>query len=195
MKARIRNIFTIVLAILFSAALIFVIIFSALKISESIQDQTINGYFISILSATLGGLCTLGGVVITLVVTHIIQKRKTVKDNKPELFVPGKFDSTKIVKIQMTYENEAPFTISNYKVVLKNSDKAPLIIESILSENTIFVPKNVSYIEKDSLFDLAFYCNKKVNELFLTIRSLDDCKYKYKVLLDDGDVSLEEVGE
>ena len=191
---KLRNVITVVVAITISLAAIAALILLILKIGETIQDQAANDSFVTILSAVIGGVCTLGGALVTLLITQIIQKRKVKADCKPEVFLPGKYDLAQAIQVRMMTEDKER-NIPNYQVFLKNSDKAPFLIENLIVANSTFYPKSVSYIEKNNLICLSFYHKDNVKEILLCIKSLDDCSYCLKLFLDDGDVLLEGVGE
>lgn len=194
-KEKIRNIFTIIIAVLISLALLFLMVFIGVKTANLIQGEPSVSYFVSIFSAFIGGVCTLGGVMATLFVTHIIQKRKTRDDCKPEVYVPGMYDSADAIQIRFTYDNEPQFNVPNYHLHLKNSDKAAFKIEKIIANDTLFIPKSISYIEKNNLFCVSLFHKEKVEQLMLYIKSQDNHTYCIKALLKDDDVLLEEAGE
>lgn len=148
----------------------------------------IPDYFISLFSSILGGLCTLIGVLLTL----SYNKNFQINKGKPIIFVPGRFDFADALTIKCTCDSEPSITIPNYKIVLKNSDKAAFTIEKIKVEDTEFKPQTISYIGKDELFCISFFCQKKVVLLQLFIQSMDDRPYMYQILLKDNVVFLKE---
>ncbi len=146
----------------------------------------IPDYFISLFSSILGGLCTLIGVLLTL----SYNKKFQINKDKPMIFVPGRFDFADALTIKCTCGSEPSVTIPNYTIVLKNSDKTAFTIEKIKVEDTEFKPQTISYIGKDELFCISFFCQKKVAFLQLFIQSMDERSYTYQILLKDNAVFL-----
>ena len=191
----IKTALVILLVVVVSIVFIYLASWSGIEYAKSYQDEKAQGYFVSIWSAVLGGFCTLAGVVITIIVSFEDKKRKTKEDNKPELFAPGRYDAKEAVRVFMTDGGQNK-TSANCRAFLKNSDKAPVIIESINVNGTVYLPKTVFYIEKENLFCIAFYLanyNGWIGEKYrLIVRSVDNHKYLYTVTVKNRNTWIEE---
>lgn len=177
--------------------LVLIVIFavvSGLKAAEVFfDDETTQNYFVTIWSAVLGGLCTLVGVIITVTVDSAVNKKKKKEDNKPELFVPGRYDSKEAIKVVMERKRVTGSPGSLYEIVLKNSDKAPVLVERIVAKRMVYLPKTVFYIEKNNLFCLVFNSKQTIESFQLAVKSVDDCEYLYDIRVKNRDVWIEEV--
>lgn len=164
---------------------VFLAIFSSLKYAEVFfKDEKTQNFFITILSAVLGGVCTLVGVFITIGVDLIYRKRKAKEDGKPELFVPIKYDSAKAITIRMVSGLEQGDELPNIVRYLKNSSKAPFRVDSVYiqkdrKDSIKFAPQSSVFVEKGNLLCLSLLYKGDVSEFDLCIESTDESKTKY----------------
>lgn len=197
-KDKTRTIFTIIVAVLIAIAMLSFIFSSVLLIVSLVQASSeTKGYFISIFSAIIGGICTLGGVLVTYFVDRNRLRQKMKTDTKPEIFVPGNYDFALATRIRMVDGKGTDDFVPNYHIVLKNSDKAPFVIEKMKADESSYLPTSVTYIEKDLLFYLSFYGEQRFKNVTLYIKSMGGYSYCLKCSLDvEGNAmneSLEEV--
>lgn len=140
-------------------------------------------HFIALLAAFIGGAMTLFGVLLTIKSDEKQNKQIIIEKNKPQLFIPIRFDIIDAVNIVITpdSDNKNCNKAFNNKIYIKNSDKAPYVFEKLVINETEYKPKNGSYVEKGELLCLLFYAEKTFKEAFLHIKSSSNEKYVYKV--------------
>lgn len=186
---------TFISIIAFIIILIFIIIYSA-NISKHISTKpNDNGpvvlytTIIPGITAIFGGVCTLNAVLIS----KNIEKKKDIENliqqNKPELFLPIRYDTYNALHIGLTQKfannqtesiNTSP--IKSKKLVLQNSSKNSFdIVAYKINGDIYFTNPEKIRISKNDLLIMHFNYLGDVNFIELSLKSLDERNYKCRI--------------
>ncbi len=141
---------------------------------------------IPIVAALLSGSLTLMGVLISI--KHENKKRKEEKKEsiKPLLYLINPMQDYNY-KITPTYyfENDNLESNGYIEIILKNTDNAILILDSVQIEENIYYPSNGNVVDKNTIFYSHIYAykgtkkDKKTNMIMVVKDSMGNA-YKYK---------------
>ena len=153
-----------------------------------IPDSNLRNIVVSIISAIYGGLLTLVGVAWTIKQNRAERKRDEVEINKPIIFPfnsHNDFDYKKILDIQFVDDK-----VPNYNVIgmIKNTDKAILIIKEIVVDETVIPIKYGDVLDKNVVAQIIIFTSKKLEFKSVIFVGSDICGnvIKYEIELNDA---------
>lgn len=153
-----------------------------------IPDSNLRNIVVSIISAIYGGLLTLVGVAWTIKQNRAERKRDEVEINKPIIFPfnsHNDFDYKKILDIQFVDDK-----VPNYNVIgmIKNTDKAILIIKEIVVDETVIPIKYGDVLDKNMVAQIIIITSKKLEFKSVVLVGSDICGnlIKYEIELNDA---------
>lgn len=159
-------------------------------------NEIIKDIIIPILSAIIGGVFTFLGVYITI--KYEIKKDKEEKKlrDKPIFY---RLDSMQ----QYPYKEAVDFILKEnpdakveWKIwgILKNTDNAILIIDSVMINGAIYRSLHGDVIDKNQIVNLHIYTDKKVNkenEIIFNVKDIVGNEYTYMIETEESEKSSE----
>lgn len=153
-----------------------------------IPDSNLRNIVLSIISAIYGGLLTLVGVAWTIKQNRAERKRDEVEINKPIIFPfnsHNDFDYKKMLDIQFVDDK-----VPNYNVIgmIKNTDKAILMIKEIVVDETVIPIKYGDVLDKNMVAQIIIFTSKKLEFKSVILVGSDICGnlIKYEIELNDA---------
>ena len=146
---------------------------------------------IVIYSSVVGGLCTLFGVILTIVSSSSIHAKDHKYSHEPRFFMPSAFDIGKANRINAYNETGDISAIPNHIFYFQNTDKVEFKLVAICYNNARY-KCNPYFVNKNELFSICFHCKGKTNNLYLNIEGLDGTSYIGKVDLAKKYIIVEE---
>lgn len=149
--------------------------------------NVISDIIIPIVAAFIGGILTLGGVIITI----NSQKKKDKEDNKmrikpylyannPYQIINGLDKADNFVMLNESGEK------GDYEIegIIKNTDNAIMILKNVIIDGKYYYPEYGNVIDKNTVFYLYVYPNKIENDnnMYLTITDVMNNEYYYKII-------------
>ena len=144
---------------------------------------------IAVYAAVAGGICTMYGVIITILNDRELNLFNLQEQYRPEFFCPYTYDVLKADRIHLFKEGKHKVEITNRDYYFQNSDKTDFRIEEVIIGDTTY-PANSYYVEKKKVFCLCLKSRKTPKEFVIVLRSLDDVFYKATVLPDEKKVTI-----
>lgn len=142
-----------------------------------------NDIFLSIYSASVGGLASLLSVLLTFFIDGLKKKKELMESMKPLFFFPTRYDIVDCCFYKIDYCN-----VCNYNIFLKNDGETGFYIESVtIDENK---KETKYYIDSKQLFCLQFYSDKKIQEFKIKTRNRN-YHYDFIVRIIDNQVIYE----
>lgn len=146
----------------------------------------ISDIIIPILASFIGGILTLGGVIITI----NTQKKKDIEDKK--LSIKPYFYANNPYQIIDGLDKADNFVMVNeskvkgdYKIegIIKNTDNAIMILKNIIIDGKYYFPEHGNIIDKNTIFYLYIFPDeiKNANEVYLTVTDVMNNEYYYKL--------------
>lgn len=155
---------------------------------------------VPLLSALIGGLLTMLGVVYTIKNERNKSEEQTIQDAKPWLFSLVPLDEYDYKKASTIILRGSEPLDENMKLqfIIKNTDNGVGIIEKFETENNVYFPCVGRILDKNSISHVDAVVNKweTLKDMFLYVKDIYGNRYKYKVLFDEearGGYRIEEV--
>ena len=134
----------------------------------------------------IGGLLTLGGVIITINTQNKKDKEANKMRIKPYLYANNPYQIIKGL------DNADSFVMLNengekgdYEIegIIKNTDNAILILRNVIIDGKYYYPEHGNVIDKNTVFYLYVFPNKIENDsnIYLTITDVMNNEYYYKM--------------
>ena len=141
---------------------------------------------VPIISAFVGGLITMLGVIITIFSRNRKDKKNALVAVKPWIYSLDRAESGTIIVDSYIYiASEENFRDNaSFIITIKNTDNGIGIVESFQTKNKIYYPMVGRILEKNKTTNLAIYLDEGtiLEEMYLVITDIYDNKYKYKVI-------------
>ena len=159
---------------------------------KRVSKDDVNG-IIAIYAGVSGGLCTLIGVIITILSNEKMDKEKLRESFKPDFYMPSdcnrsKADRYTIFKKGTSQRDNSP--ILNKNLYFKNTDKTPFEIKELKCDDDIFDCKSIC-IDKNCLFCISFnYFSPVKKGIEILVISRDGNEYVFLVDEDKRNVFL-----
>ncbi|MFR6022206.1 MAG: hypothetical protein ACLUHC_04670 [Clostridia bacterium] len=146
----------------------------------------ISDVIIPIVASLIGGLLTLGGVIITINSQNKKDKEANKMRIKPYLYANNPY------QIIRGLDNADSFVMLNengekgdYEIegIIKNTDNAILILRNVIIDGKYYYPEHGNVIDKNTVFYLYVFPNKIENDsnIYLTITDVMNNEYYYKM--------------
>ena len=146
----------------------------------------ISDVIIPIVASFIGGILTLGGVIITI----NSQKKKDIEDKK--LRIKPYFYANNSYQIINGLDKADDFVMVNeskikgdYEIegIIKNTDNAIMILKNIVIDGKYYFPEHGNIIDKDTIFYFYIFPDeiKNANEIYLTVTDVMNNEYYYKL--------------
>lgn len=133
---------------------------------------------VTIYAAIAGGLCTLFGVLFTIMSNEATRREDIKESNKPEFCMPNIYDIAKANRFLIQFEAEP--RIPNHFLYFKNTDKTEFSLIELKTNNRVATCNN-HFVEKNSLFCVSFYFSETIETIILKIQALDGSIYNYSI--------------
>lgn len=153
--------------------------------------QSDKNEIIAIYAAVVGGLCTLFGVILTIIFTASDRAKDFKYNHMPQFYVPNQFDIALANRVYVANTKLVGEEIPNCIYYFQNTDKVEFVIDSVLC-NSDLLECNPHFINKSELFCISFVYKDAVNSLSLNVEGLDGVKYVCKIDLNKRCVLIEE---
>ena len=153
---------------------------------------------IPIVSAIIGGLFTVGGVYLTIRHERKKEKERIVLANKPlicRLDPMQQYD----YKSAVEFDIEEPGEEDKGKIfgIIKNTDKAILIIDGVSVNGKLYKPRYGNVVDKNQIFYLRIYVSetiKETDDVLFIIKDIMENTYKYKLEIKSDKKEAEIIG-
>ena len=155
------------------------------------NHQSDKNEIVVIYSAVVGGLCTLFGVILTIIFTVSDRAKDFKYSHMPQFYIPNQFDIAKANRVFVINSKLIGEEIPNCIFYFQNTDKVEFIINSVLCKGELLAC-NPHFINKNELFCVGFVFKDAINSLVLNTEGLDGVKYGCKVDLNKRCVIIEE---
>ena len=160
-----------------------------INIFKLIFEDTFKTIILPIICSLIGGGLTLLGVVITIKHENKINRSNNNLNNKPLFYSKNVINKNK--RLSLDTDISCSFYDSNHESkmiglygVIKNTDKALLIMKKINVNSKEYYPDNTIF-EKDKLISINLYVDqklKKSDKIKLIISDINGNEYTYKIL-------------
>lgn len=161
--------------------------------------EILKDIIIPIISATISGLCTFWGVFITIQHEKRKEKEERVLANKPLFY---RLDPMQ----EYPYKEAVDFIVQEIEAqekewkiwgILKNTDNAILIIDSVVINKKIYKPLYGDVVDKNQIFNFYLFTSEKIkcnDNIVLIIKDTMKNKYRYKLEIKNDEKSSEIIG-
>lgn len=156
-----------------------------------IKNEIIFYIIVPLISSLIGGGLTLIGVLISIHHENKNRKNEIKRLNKPLIYLINPMqDYDYKSAVQFYFENKIFKSNGFIEIILKNTDNAIMIMDSIKIGDDIYYPTNGNVVDKNTIFYIYVYINEKIKSInqeniMLTIKDVLGNSYKYKLIYSD----------
>lgn len=147
----------------------------------------------STMETVIGGLFTVIGVIIGFYLQEIAKEKDYIRDVMPVISIPVKYNIADASYIQLLSKGDCSKEIFKTRIYLKNSEKAPFYIDSIVNSGNRYLPPMGTYFcEKGELICLMLPEKSRNSIYVLRIKSISGTQYNCKINIEDKSIKMEE---